>query len=384
MNINAPLAAALLFSALTASAQSPLLQPASSLGPYKLDVAGFNTTNMPSDDDFNCSTAYNLHIPFKMCTPEQETRRLVYIGYCGTSQACKDYFERIMLPKDGGFGMAGTVGGATGANGTCPAPPCLEEAKPAAEQPIAASSSRVPQSGDADFIGPPLPPGFAEKQDQKRVEEARKEIGQNGVKEIIELDDGSLAKMHDDGMVEICGRQSCEKPVPADTIKNPKIERWVVDNKGYGGYPIANNDKRNGGMGMMSDKNQGSTGSGSSSTDESYTPASTENDGSPADIGRGLGPQIASLSGNEGGPGGGRTSSADSSVGYGPAEAPPIPVSQAEMEAASKGKGYEFLGNQKAAENSDALLEGGAKAFDTKVDPKDDAATYQGTRGAHQ
>lgn len=232
MNLTPPLAAALLMTAASAFASpAPTSTPATGFGltyPYT-DPLGtsplgtFQTTNMPDDATFNCSSDYNLHIPYASCTKEQVAHRLTYIGPCGSSQACADYFRRITPDP---VQLQGQADGEAAAK---------ENAKQAVTKTPAAAN--YPKPGDPDFIGP-MPESFYKEQEQKAVAEARKEIGYNGVKDVVDLGGGNIAKMRDDGTVEMCGRGSCEKPVPAENVKNPKIQEWVTNaeaNRNYAG-----------------------------------------------------------------------------------------------------------------------------------------------------
>lgn len=387
MNMKTPLAAALLLTALTASAQLTLTQPQFSLTTTSqeppagtLDLSKYNApgTKIPSDQAFNCSTYSNLHIPYKFCTPEEETERLSFLGFCPwNNKPCKDYMERIMLPK--GDSPAEVLGAKdSGPAAACQVPPCLAE--PPAAAPIAASA-RTPQSGDSDFIGPPVPPGFYDEQDKKELAKARTEIGDNGVKDVIDLGNGAIAKMRDDGTVQMCGRGSgCAKPVPADSVDNPKIAEWVVENKGYAGV---NNNPNGGGMKSMSNP---PSGRGAQSTEGApQDPGSggsaggQEDTQSAFDKGAGMGRDLVALGGGGGSSGSGSSPMSDVPGAEAGAAAKPIAVSQAEVEA-QVAKGYSYIAVKEAAANSDAIIKGGAKALETNVEANDAGLEYRGTQ----
>lgn len=280
MNLKTPLAAALLMTAASALANPPLFPaptPTFSLtSPYadplaagNLSLGSFQTTNMPDDAAFNCSSDYNLHIPYPSCTPQQAALRLSYIGPCGSSLACQKYFQRI-APNP--VELQGQADGEAAAK---------ENAKAAAvAKKTPAGDTPAPTSGE--IYGPPVPPGYYDEQDKKAVAEARREIGSNGVKDVVDLGGGKLAKMRDDGTVEMCGRGSCEKPVPADKVENPKIQAWVVENKGYAGVQAPPNG---GGMRMNSNPPPASRGNPSAQNDPSPA-APPEETSNPYGMGR--------------------------------------------------------------------------------------------------
>lgn len=287
MNTKTPLAAALLLIASSAMAQLTLTpSPALGTGSFgdttlRLSPTSPYNQKVPDDASFNCSTLYNMNwatYPMVFCTPAQETARTSFLGFCPLgNMACHSYMQRIMLPKDFNPAEAqGEIDASKAANAPEPAKP-IE---------AASATGATPQPGDYNFMGPvqgpPAPDAAAEAQDKKAFEKAREQIGEDGVKDVVDLGNGNIAKMRDDGTVEMCGRSQCAKPVPADTLKNPKIEEWVANNNA--GYDP------NGGMKSLTNPRPGSKGTPPDNAGGSQTGSDTQS--SPSDEAKGLGRQI--------------------------------------------------------------------------------------------
>jgi len=309
MNIKPPLALALLMTASSAMAQLTLSLPPLSLEGYQDPNApaslGLYSTKIPDDASFNCSTYYNMNfsltVKFEMCTPEQERSRLSFLGLCPLgNMACRNYMNRIMLPPNSnGAELLGAKD--SGPNTPCQVPPCLNAAAAAPEE--VAAEGAAPQPGSGEVYGPPAPAG-SDAQDKKALEKARKEIGTNGVKDVVDLGNGNIAKMRDDGTVQMCGggASACAEPVPADSVNNPKIQAWVADNKG--GYAGVNQPG-----GISSKSNPGrdkgapeASGRGAPADNNPGASASDDSGGIAAyDMGRSLGDETGALSG-PGGP----------------------------------------------------------------------------------
>lgn len=383
MNIRIPLGAALLMTALSASAQFTLTQPSLSLtAPQQpplgtIDMSKYNApgTKIPSDDAFNCSTMYNLHIPYKFCTPEQEMERLSFLGFCPwNNKPCKDYMERIMIPASAPIEKL-AEDQAREATAAKPQPEPTEAAAP-----VAASGGFSSMSSEP--YGPPLPPDFYKEQNKKAVEAARAEIGSNGVRDIVDLGDGKIAKMRDDGTVQMCSRaDGCAEPVPADSVSEPKVQSWVAENKGYAGV------NGNPGGGMKANRNPNPGGAPASQNppgdDGQQDSGSTGGTETAFNFGSQLGSDIGALSG----PGGPSSSGYGGGFGSGPgysdagAEVKPIAVTPDEVKRQAAQDGYSYRAVGAAAANSDAIIKGGAKALGTTVEA-DDGSSYQGTRAA--
>jgi len=309
MNLKIPLAAALLMTAASAFAQwAPTPTPAPGLGIYPSStysppllgvgtLGTFQMTTKPDDAAFDCSTEYNLHIPYASCTSQQAALRLSYIGPCGSSMACANYFRRIAPDP---VQLQGQVDGEAAAK---------ENAKQAAlagKTPAAASAPGTP-----GWQGPLLPDDMIQ-QDEKAVAEARKE---KGVKDVVALGGGHIAKMRDDGTAEMCGRGSCEKPVPAETVKHPKIQEWVTNaeaNRNYAGdsgFGVTSAPP-GGGMRAQSNPPTGARGNpAAGSGPDSQIPSPSDN--TPYNMGR----EVASQSAPKGG--GASSGSGSSSRGDG-------------------------------------------------------------------
>lgn len=289
MNIKNPLAAAFLMTASAVLAQPYAANPGwTGPGGTTSNLFSLNGASAPDDDMlFKCST-----VPYIACTPAQLNRReaMQRSGKCPepASKACVDY----LMSNAGSVNPAETIAAKDPGKGNewlspdCTQIPC--RTKPAKEDASeAAAHGPAPQPGDPGFIGPLLPPGFYDKQDKEALAKARAEIGQDGVKDVVDLGGGRLAMMLDDGRVGICTRSQCEKPVPADSVKDPKVAAWVASNK--------MTDGSSGGGGMKSlnapgDRNNPAR-TGGGPTDESgggnTTPPGSSN---PA---RNLGAEIA-------------------------------------------------------------------------------------------
>lgn len=374
MNIKTPLASALLMLASTAMAQLlPYTAPAPGVGNYTdltrpLSFSNSYSGPIPDDAAFNCSTVYNVHIPWRDCTNEQVIARLSFFGLCPfDNMACNGYMERLKLSSNfGDIQRQGTIDG----------PAAVKAA--AAEKPIetASAAGAPPQPDDPGFIGPLLPPGFYDAKDKAALAEARKEINNNGVKDVIDLGDGGIAKMRDDGTVEMCSRSGCEKPVPASQVKNPKVELWVADNKmndgSSGGGVPPKGPKASPGMNMTD--NDKDTPGGS--------PPSSDTPSSPSDEAKKLGGEIPpNLTAMRGPDTSNDSKSASRGKDYAPApDTKPIAVSQAEVAAQVAKEGYEFKRVENAAAASDAIIKGGAKALNTDVNANDQNLQYLGTQ----
>lgn len=386
MNIRIPLGAALLMTALSASAQLTLTQPTFSLTNQQpplgtIDMSKYNApgTKIPSDDAFNCSTMYNLHIPYKFCTPEQEMERLSFLGFCPwNNKACKDYMDRIMIPKSAPVEQLAEEQ-AREATAAKPQPAPVEAGAPVAAAGAFSQSSSEP-------YGPPLPPDFYKEQNKKAVEAARAEIGSNGVRDIVDLGDGKMAKMRDDGTVQMCSRASgCAEPVPADSVNDPKVQSWVAENKGYAGV---NNNPGGGGMKMTSNP-----GGRSAPQDP---PGGSPGDAGSQDTGGGngnetafnfgsrLGSDIGALSGPGGPSSSGYGGGFGSGAGYSDAgtTVKAIAVSPDEVKRQAAQSGYTYTAVGAAAANSDSIIKGGAKALNTTVETDDNTLQYRGIQSS--
>jgi hypothetical protein len=350
MNIKPPLAAALLMLASTAMAQLTLTPPpALGTGNFgdatrPLSLTGAYSTNVPDDASFNCSTWTNMNFmsnPLVFCTPAQEMARLSFFGFCPYGNtACSNYMSRIMLPK---YSNPAEAQGEIDARAAT--------AAPEAPKPIEAASATEasPQPGDPNFMGPvmgpPVPPGFYEAQDKKAFEKAREKIGADGVKDVVDLGNGNIAMMREDGTAEVCGRSSqCADPVPASTLKNPKIEEWVANNNA--GY------NQNGGMKSMTNPGPGSKGAPGATGDSQ---SGSDSQTSPSDEARGLGRQIpvdSMAAGGGSGMSGARAGATAGTSGYGSATSAKdvVKVSQAEV-AAQVAQGSTFTGSINAEKN---------------------------------
>lgn len=297
MNIKTPLAAALLTLASTAMAQ-PFAPNYSFLC---TNFPGQTTTllspllftgTVPDDATFDCSTPCNMNFGYTSslfsggtantslgnitlgsglapnCTPEQERARSAFLGPCPFgNRACRAYMDRLLIPRN--FTDTQRQGEIDGPEG----------AKAAAKPTEAASATEAsPQPGDFNFMGPvqgPPEPAAVEAQDKKAFESAQAQVGRDGIKDVVDLGNGNIAMMREDGTAQVCGRSSkCEEPVPANTLKNPKIEEWVANNNaGYnpnGGVQSLTNP-RPGSRGAPSD-----TGRGSQTGSDTQTSPSTE------------------------------------------------------------------------------------------------------------
>ncbi len=376
MNIKPPLAAALLMLASTAMAQFTLAPtPAPGAGNYSdltRPLALSNPyTNIPSDDAFNCSTIYNMHIPWRTCTKEQEASRLSFFGICPfDNMACHNYMERIKLSNNfGDFQRQGEIDGPAAA---------AAAAKPTE---AASATEASPQPGDPNFMGPVMGPPAPDAaatvaSNNEAFQRARSQIGENGVKDVILLDPGKgiYALMNKDGTAQVCGSSpKCADPVPASSLENKIINKWVEQeaNRAY----ADNNTPAKGSKGAPAPDGglQGSTAG-------SYTPPSDETSGKSPAYNQGLetGKQISAFGGrSQGG-----DSSNTSSSGRGSAtaaDAKPIPVGKDEVAAQAAKAGYEFNGVANAAAVSEDILSG---SLDDSSKPKPSAKKleYLGTQ----
>lgn len=232
MNIKTPLPAALLLAASSASAQ--LLSPGPGFSMTSPNAGSFSLPAGPVDDVvFKCNTP-----PYIPCTDVHMNKReaIRIAGRCPepASSACMDYLMRT----SGSANPVQTIAAYNPPEGTkWASPDCTHIPCRLADSPSAPSVTAAPKPGDPEFIGPiqDPPPAPRAAQDRAALADARSEIGQDGIKGVVDLGNGRFAKMRDDGTAEVCGRASCEAPVPADAVKNPKVAAWVVENKGYAG-----------------------------------------------------------------------------------------------------------------------------------------------------
>ncbi len=279
MNFKTPLAAALLMAASAAQA-----------GPAATTIGGFTPAANPfslgaaAADDmiFKCSTP-----PYIACTTAQinqrELIRETRVCPAPASQACVNYLMTSVDADPVQF-LGNQANPTTAAEeffkkcDTIPYRPCTNaelaqkqawEAEQKAAKEWEDSHQMIPPTKldsngngygiEGGLVGPPLPPGFYDKQDKEALAMARADIGKNGVKDVIDLGGGKLAMMMDDGTVGMCSRSQCDRPVPASQTKDPRIAAWVADNK----------------------MNDGSSGGGQPNTPVSLTNAGRT--GNPAD-----------------------------------------------------------------------------------------------------
>jgi len=351
MNIRNPLAATLLLASSFATAQTS-------------NFSMIGETDMVE----KCGT-----VPYRACTPEElqeRARRAGNTGYClPLDTSCQSNF----MTNAGASNPTETIAAYT-------PPPGVQWASPDCQRipcrTVGSPGGDVPYDQQPGFIGPPAPPKvnagpppFPPEVFQQELANAQAE----SPNPVIDMGDGRYGAVLEDGTVAVCGLGQCAMPRPASDF--PGLEAKIQDARQQAASINSGMNSLNDGSGSINGGNKSTPNKSAPGADEPVnlansgrTGAATDmgptpnGGGSAGDIGAEFAGDLERLSGGTGAEiassGGGYDSPS-----YGSNEI--VKIDGAVARAEAEKSGYTYTRIDDAAKNTESIIKGGEKAFDT-------------------
>lgn len=351
MNIRNPLATALLMASSFATAQTP----------------SFSMTG-GTDMVEKCGT-----VPYRACTPEElqeRARRAGTTGYCLPLDAsCQSNF----MTGAGASNPTETIAAYTPPPGTqwaspdCQRIPCRTVGSPGGD---------VPYDQQPGFIGPPAPPKTPSGPPPFPPELFQQELANAQAQSpnpVIDMGDGRYGAVLEDGTVAVCGQGQCAMPRPASDF--PGLEAKIQDARQQNASINSGMNSLNDGSGSINGDNKSTPNKSTPGADEPVDLANSGRTGSTTDmgptpygnssagsIGEEFGGDLERLSGGTGV----EVASAGDSYNSPPYMAEEVvKIDGAKAKAEADKAGYTYTRIDAAAKNTEAIIKGGERAFDT-------------------